>query len=269
MGNGFNYIREIMAMNTDRTEQVISEFKFVGEIAKMPGWEFNRGKRGVRIVNYNLIQEWQEHTAQSGDVVMYENRLYVFAPDGMWHDMTATNVKTDEAPKTAYSKIPYGYLLIKKVHYSGDKTIVMWEDGTKTIVTRGENEVFDPEKGLVMAIAKKAYGNKGNYYNRIKKWLPEPISVGTNLDELPSPGVYYTKQTEDLIRETKDAIQDLIVDMTYNGATKAELVRAIKYSKEYIDWLKTPADENTDLIELEKLKEKYGIEELKEKYHKA
>ena len=32
---------------------------------------------------------------------------------------------------------------------------------------------MDPEKGLAMAIAKKALGNEGNYYNEFKKWLPE------------------------------------------------------------------------------------------------
>lgn len=33
------------------------------------------------------------------------------------------------------------------------------------------NDVYDPEKGLAMAIAKKAYGNKGNYYNLFSEWL--------------------------------------------------------------------------------------------------
>lgn len=27
-----------------------------------------------------------------------------------------------------------------------------------------------PEKGLAMAIAKKALGNKGSYFNKIKRW---------------------------------------------------------------------------------------------------
>ena len=34
-----------------------------------------------------------------------------------------------------------------------------------------ENDFYDPEKGLTMAIAKKALGNQGNYYNEIKKWV--------------------------------------------------------------------------------------------------
>lgn len=48
----------------------------------------------------------------------------------------------------------------------------MWKDGTKTIVRCGENEEYDPEKGLAMAISKKALGNKGNYYDEFKKWIP-------------------------------------------------------------------------------------------------
>ena len=51
-------------------------------------------------------------------------------------------------------------------------TIVFWADGTKTVVKAVYDE-FDPEKGLAMAIAKKALGNKGNYYNVIAKWTDE------------------------------------------------------------------------------------------------
>lgn len=59
---------------------------------------------------------------------------------------------------------------IKKVHFSGPCTIVLWDDNTKTIV-RAQNEVFDPEKGLAMAIAKKFLGgNKGRYFDEFKKW---------------------------------------------------------------------------------------------------
>lgn len=60
-------------------------------------------------------------------------------------------------------------LEIKKVIFNDPATIVLWMDGTKTVV-KAENEGFDPEKGLAMAIAKKAFGNKGNYFNKIKKW---------------------------------------------------------------------------------------------------
>jgi hypothetical protein len=62
---------------------------------------------------------------------------------------------------------------IKNVIFNDPATIVFWEDGTKTIVKCQDGDIFDPEKGLTMAISKKALGNKGNYCNELKKWLPE------------------------------------------------------------------------------------------------
>lgn len=61
---------------------------------------------------------------------------------------------------------------IKEVIFNPPATIVFWTDGTKTVVKAGEGE-FDSEKGLAMAISKRMLGNKGNYYNEFKKWLPE------------------------------------------------------------------------------------------------
>lgn len=61
---------------------------------------------------------------------------------------------------------------ITKVIFNDPATIVLWSDGTKTVV-KATDEPFDPEKGLAMAISKKMLGNKGNYYNTFKEWLPE------------------------------------------------------------------------------------------------
>ena len=62
--------------------------------------------------------------------------------------------------------------LIKNVIFSDPCTIVIWNDGTKTIV-RCTDEKFDKEKGLAMCIAKKSLGNKGKYYDVFKKWIEE------------------------------------------------------------------------------------------------
>ena len=62
---------------------------------------------------------------------------------------------------------------IKKVIFNEPATIVFWEDGSKTVVKCQDGDIYDQEKGLAMAISKKALGNKGNYCNEFKKWLPE------------------------------------------------------------------------------------------------
>lgn len=60
---------------------------------------------------------------------------------------------------------------IKNVIFAPPATIVYWSDGSKTVVKCSEKDVFDPEKGLAMAIAKRCGGNKGNYYKEIQNWV--------------------------------------------------------------------------------------------------
>ena len=74
---------------------------------------------------------------------------------------------------------------IKKVVFNDPATIIIWTDDTKTVV-KAENEPFDPEKGMAMAIAKKVLGNKHDYYNTFVKWMkkykPEESSNGPRTD---------------------------------------------------------------------------------------
>lgn len=70
-------------------------------------------------------------------------------------------------------------LYIKKVIFNPPATIVFWSDGTKTVVKAQNDEPFDPEKGITMAITKKFFGNKGKYFNEIKKWT-EPYYASSD-----------------------------------------------------------------------------------------
>ena len=68
---------------------------------------------------------------------------------------------------------------IKNVIFNDPVTIVFWSDGSKTVVKVQDGDEYDEEKGLAMAISKKALGNKGNYCNEFKKWLPEEDEKGS------------------------------------------------------------------------------------------
>ena len=61
---------------------------------------------------------------------------------------------------------------IKDVIFSDRVTIILWKDGTKTMVRAGKHEHYDPEKGFAMAVCKKMFGNEGNYYEVFKKYVP-------------------------------------------------------------------------------------------------
>lgn len=138
----------------------------------------------------NGVSEFKKQCAQVCwlDKVIKDFTTYVrlntpkieFTCDNKW-DLITEYLKNDiDTVKEVYTMHPrntYGHMLdrispmaIKKVIFNAPATIVLWKDGTKTVV-KAENEEFDPEKGLAMAIAKKAMGNKGNYFNEIKKWV--------------------------------------------------------------------------------------------------
>lgn len=194
--------------------------------------------------------------ARPGDLAMYDFELYAFIEGNPMKLPSWKKIGSIEFDKLCrYDKVKPNWLAIDKVVFNAPATIVFWKDGTKSIVKCGDNEVFDSEKGLAMAITKKAFGNQGNYYNQIKKWIPKDYA---QLEKI---------LRSDPAQEYMDSVRDLITDMALNGATKADLVRAIRFSKEIIDGFKATPDEKPGFSPL-KLEKDYGIAALREKYQK-
>lgn len=71
-------------------------------------------------------------------------------------------------PAPEYAQIT---LEIKRVIFNDPATIVLWQDGTKTVV-KVHDEPFDAEKGLAMAILKKLCG-KAQLRKEFKKWITQ------------------------------------------------------------------------------------------------
>lgn len=59
---------------------------------------------------------------------------------------------------------------IRKVIFNDPATIVLWSDGTKTVVKCGPEDKFDTEKGLAMAIVKKMAGNDNQFHKVFKQY---------------------------------------------------------------------------------------------------
>ena len=58
---------------------------------------------------------------------------------------------------------------IEKVIYHNPATIVIWNDGTKTVVKCQKGDTYDPEKGLALCLAKKALLNSSRQLNDVLK----------------------------------------------------------------------------------------------------
>lgn len=144
--------------------------------------------------DYNMVEyfTYPEHTDSDHVDAAQRNFLNEFAykfdiEHAKYHKYTEYCKADAESlyPKTMWPKINpcYGKALyiklpqIENVIFNGPATIVKWSDGTKTVVKAQDGEIVDYEKGLAMAISKRALGNEGNYYNTFAKWLPNYQSM--------------------------------------------------------------------------------------------
>ena len=62
---------------------------------------------------------------------------------------------------------------IDRVIYNNPATVVFWVDGTKTVVKCNSCDKYDPEKGLMAAVCKRAMGD--GYYKQLREHIPDFI----------------------------------------------------------------------------------------------
>ncbi len=108
----------------------------------------------------------------------------------------------------AHDTVNSSRMMIKKVIFNNPATIVLWSDGSKTVV-KSYLDDYDPEKGLAMAIAKKALGNEGNYYNVFKKWLPKDDET-IETDQASIGELFYNHKDNDILNKALEDIKNSI-----------------------------------------------------------
>ena len=116
-------------------------------------------------------------------------------------------------------------LKIKKVIFNNPATIIYWMDDTKTVVKCQNNEPFDPEKGLTMAITKRVLGDKGNYFEVIKKYTKDVPNY--RVDDLET-------KNKVLNESMHNSYKTLLTVLNNKKATKAELTAAMEEAIGYL-----------------------------------
>ena len=153
-------------------------------------------------------------------------------------------------------------LTIKDVIFNPPATIVLWMDGTKTVV-KDQGEVFyDPEKGMAMAVAKKAFGNQGNYYNQFAKYLD--IYEKKQEDEFTQ--LYPTSVLQDAVEKLKERLWKA----NYNSKCNYDSLPNEKQPK--IDTKIVFGDRINALVALSNLKDifdRYGVVSVGDLYDEA
>ena len=69
----------------------------------------------------------------------------------------------------------------KKIIFNGPATIVMWDDGTKTVVKQSNLDDYDYEKGFAMCVVKKVFGDQYAYIRKmVDKSYEDTLTANTN-----------------------------------------------------------------------------------------
>lgn len=147
-------------------------------------------------------------------------------------------------------------LAIKDVIFNPPATIVFWMDGMKTVV-KDQGEVFyDPEKGMAMAVAKKAFGNQGNYYNQFKKY----IDIWEKKQEAEFTSSYVNTVLGDLIEKFRNSLSKTNYN-TVSNKKRAKIDTEIVFEHR-----------NNALVALSNLKDifdRYGVVSVGDLYDEA
>lgn len=154
--------------------------------------------------NNNKIGAFTSFNAVNGivcDVVLADGKIMHFGPGEITQDdyynlyirKKACKVlydysrrSTERAKKNDIVQFGMCRVCIRKVIFNDPATIVLWSDGSKTVVKCGPEDTYDMEKGLAMAIVKKMAGNDNRFHKVFKQYSKkkkkESGSVGSITD---------------------------------------------------------------------------------------
>lgn len=145
-------------------------------------------KLSIKSIRANETKVMIKRTGEIGTVIGIGYNMYgdyvvkVKIPYGHNNCYVNTYDLTDIMPykKNAKYTCPNPFLLpdIKAVYFNDPLTCVIWEDGVKTFVKNVDGALkYDKEKALAMAISKRAFGNKYNYYKIFEKHNASKLKI--------------------------------------------------------------------------------------------
>lgn len=102
--------------------------------------------------------------------------------------------------------INVGHKVIKVI-YNNPATIVIWDDGTKTISRCSADDTYNPTAGLTIAVLKKLIG--GDSLRRLyNDWLPEDSQTVVGMTDVRAKHKLKNKHSDASV-ETDDVLEDI------------------------------------------------------------
>ncbi|MBO5906181.1 MAG: hypothetical protein J6Q84_07175 [Kiritimatiellae bacterium] len=157
------------------------------------------------------------------------------APSTMKYAAYTKMCSNSKPVKGYYANIPE----IEKVIFNNPATIVIWADGSKTVVKAQSGDTYNPEVGIVMCIAKKVYGNGNKFNDIIRECFIQKIQADSIMSRRQAKALYKAAVNDndakvDEITTTaartnvNNAYDALTKIFNKKRTTKAEMIEAIE-----------------------------------------
>lgn len=132
------------------------------------------------------------------------------------------NIKSESNNDISKPKMTYGCPGIKKVIFNDPATIVLWDDGTKTVVKCSEGDTYSEWSGLAFCICKKLMGDE--FHKVFKHWcdrddIRKPIYDVRHTD----PGCH----SESVSHYGKDEITNILESLRIVHAKAADIINQL------------------------------------------
>ena len=93
---------------------------------------------------------------------------------------------------------------IKRLHFNGPATVIIWEDDTKSIVKAMPDTDPNPYFGFCAAVAQKVFGSNC----AVKRTIKQLSGIDVNRD--PEPEEEYCESTEEIFKKVLEEIEAIV-----------------------------------------------------------
>ena len=139
--------------------------KYTGCVGIVKNYYSSKKKAGVE------LEKHQNDASSKGLFWFSEDNLAPVEGPNFWGSVSES--RSGIFPRSGSCLHRAGIPPVKKVIFSGPKTVVLWGDGTKTIVSCGDADTYDYYAGFCAAVVKKLFGST----THAKKVLGEVVQV--------------------------------------------------------------------------------------------
>lgn len=183
----------------DKIRECIEKHEYYGagrpNVIEMNCYTFKKLKDEAKMSNYysvdNLFSVFgldirlKESIPNNGILVKKEENMrigqHTFTPIGD-HSIDAMAYAMNDIRTTTSCLKHINNKLPKKYVINNGAVILFWEDGTKTIVKRAEDDSFDPVKGFLWAYFQKQSGLSKTKANKYLREIDNQNTITINID---------------------------------------------------------------------------------------